>query len=1019
MPVIRIQEYAKVIGGWQVKVSFDYKAEYDATVRIPFAEDEEQDLAWYFETYPNFPSSKNSNKAGNVAASIKSYGEALFDNVFQDRNAYVAYFKIREAGLSNLHIEIAGNTPQFHALHWEALKDPQRPQPLALQATVTRQNLNPPAGYAPLRTSPTINILIVTARPLVENDADYRAISRPLVEILRNEQTEIHILRPGTFRALENHLSDIENDTDKGKGYYHVIHFDMHGIVCSYEQLQKEQEQTNRYQFTERYGGDRDSEIQEYPDVRAFLLFESEEDHKADLVSDKELCDLLTTYQIPIAILNVCQSGKQVGERETSLGSRLMLAGVQLVLAMGYSVRIQAAEKLMSVLYAQLFKSGDLSGAVHQARKELYNDKKRNTSSGKVIELQDWLLPIIYQNQPLQLSMRAFTQEESNDYYERRDERGKYLQQGSFYEFVGRDIDILQIEKSLLTRHNILLVRGIGGVGKTALFRHLEAWWLITDFMQRTFYFSYDEKAWTLREMMAEIALKFGEKYHAEFVSLSEKARKAKLIQDLSKSHYLLILDHLEVTAGTNLTIQHKLPPDEQDALRNFLNNLARGQTLVLLGSRSGEEWLKVDTFNDNIYELKNLDPEAASVLAKRILWKNHVEKYLQEEDFQELLKLLGNLPLAMEVVLAHLTSHTPKEIIKALVAEDENDGVDEIAKRIVDCIDYLYRYLSPEVQQMQLCLAPFTRILRREPILILYLPYLQQQFVLADLPFSHWLGMIQEAQNWGLLTPDPDTPRILRLQPIFRYFLRGRLDAPEQVKEKQAIETAFLLLYEQASVSIYQQLSSEDQNTSRAAQKLASLEYANLETALHLALHAQVPISGPFQALFKYLDITQDADCALKLAQTILNCMEAYPPEIREGSLCRDYIRVVSKVAFQQAIIHHYSEAEITYLRVLSLLPKLERLNEYEHDKWEADTYQELGNLSFEQNQLSDAESHYKQALQIKEKLGDSRSLVIIYKKLGDLAQQQKNASDANEYYQKALDLFVKLNNLHFQALN
>lgn len=51
-----------------------------------------------------------------------------------------------------------------------------------------------------------------------------------------------------------------------------------------------------------------------------------------------ELANLPLHYQAPIAILNACQSGKQVGDRETSLGSQLMQAGIQTVLAMGYSI---------------------------------------------------------------------------------------------------------------------------------------------------------------------------------------------------------------------------------------------------------------------------------------------------------------------------------------------------------------------------------------------------------------------------------------------------------------------------------------------------------------------------------------------------------------------------------------------------------------------------------------------------------------------------------------------------------
>jgi tetratricopeptide (TPR) repeat protein len=1033
MPVIRIQEHAKVEDGWQVKVSFDYREEHNATVRNPFSKEDEKDLAWYFEEYPNFPSSKDSDKVEKIAASIKSYGEALFNDIFfKDSDVYSKYSKIRDLGLSDLQIEITGNTPQFHALHWEALKDPKRPLPLTLQATVIRQNLRPSQEYPRPTPSPTINLLIVTARPYGEHDNGYRTISRPLIKILRDERVEIHVLRPGTYRALENHLNNIKDKPDKGKGYYHVIHFDMHGIVCTYEQLQ---EHAKNYQLTGRYA--RDSKVQEYEDVKAFLLFESEQDHKADLVSAEELHELLVDNQVPIVVLNACQSGKQVGEQETSLGSWLVQAGVQLVLAMGYSVNVQAAEKLMSVLYSQLLESHDPSIAIRRARRELYNNKKRKTSMGKEIYLEDWLLPIVYQNKPLKLEMPDFTPEQSKDFYQRRGERDRYLKLESFDEFAGRDIDILQIEKRLLTKRNILLVRGIGGIGKTTLFRHLEAWWFITDLIQLpSFYFCYNEKAWTFQEIITYIAQELGLEHRADFSMLnSEEAKRYKLFDELCKlgRRCLLIFDHLEAITGTNLNIQSKLPPNELDALHNFLKQLARGQDhiLVLLGSRDSVDQLAKDTFNNNVYDLGGLDFEAAMTLAHCILERNNIVGYQQDEgeegkeheSLRDLLKLLDGFPLAIEVVLVNLGQQTPSQVLSVLHVGDEPIGVEkqgepsklpkERTKIIWHCIEYIYCYLSPEVRQLLLCLAPFKGAVE-DSTLILYLPYLQKQHALSNLPFSHWLEMIKETQHRNLLTPNPDTPQILHLQTIFSYLLCIRLDAPEQEKEKQAIKTAFLLLYEQISESTYQQLSSKDPNKNRAGQGLARWECSNLETALDIALKAQVSIFSLFQALFKYLDITTEKEMVtrgLDLAQTVLSSMDNYPLEKRMNSLCRDYIGVIGKVAYQQTILHQYQKAEETYQQMLSLLPQLECLTEHERNKWEADIHHALGNLAFEQNRLPDAEKYYQQALQVEEKLDDASSLVIIYKRLGDLAQQQKNTADANEYYQKAFDLFVKLN--------
>jgi len=100
--------------------------------------------------------------------------------------------------------------------------------------------------------------------------------------------------------------------------------------------------------------------------------------------------------------------------------------------------------------------------------------------------------------------VRPFSTEESARYYTRDAER--YTPAQPTYGFVGRDLDILQIEKQLLTRRNILLIRGMGGAGKTTLLHHLGSWWQTTGFIQCVFYFGYDERAWTRQQIMTHIA---------------------------------------------------------------------------------------------------------------------------------------------------------------------------------------------------------------------------------------------------------------------------------------------------------------------------------------------------------------------------------------------------------------------------------------------------------------------------------------------------------------------------------
>ena len=105
-------------------------------------------------------------------------------------------------GLNDVQIEIEGS-PKFHALHWEALKDPELPEPLVLQATMVRKNLVPSvdtvAGAPVTYHQPAHR----HCSPSGKRDVGYRTISRPLVEALRQTSVpiQIDILRPGTYQS--------------------------------------------------------------------------------------------------------------------------------------------------------------------------------------------------------------------------------------------------------------------------------------------------------------------------------------------------------------------------------------------------------------------------------------------------------------------------------------------------------------------------------------------------------------------------------------------------------------------------------------------------------------------------------------------------------------------------------------------------------------------------------------------------------------------------------------------------
>ncbi|MGH8002984.1 MAG: CHAT domain-containing protein, partial [Brasilonema sp.] len=958
--------------------------EYLVTITNPFTFKEEKELEWYFEEWLEFPFS-DTTIAERTAASIKKYGENLFNQVFTDRDAYSQYQRLRK-GHNPLQIEIIGKTPEFQALHWESLWEPGYPRPLAVDCVMVRKSIKRAGKQANIPESPVINLLVVTARPNEEQDVGYRTISRSalcaaaklsLIEAIENSQLAVNVdlLRPGTYEALARHLEE------KGTGFYHIIHFDTHGALMRYENIQKE-ETANPYAYQVRWGR---YDLQPYDGMKAFVFLEGETKGNADPVEATELANLLTGKGIPVCLLNACQSGKQVkmedaenDYRETSLGSQLMAAGMQMVVAMGYTVMVDAAKLMMQQVYTHLFDNKDITEAIRLGRLELFHDKKRKAYFNKHIDLEDWLLPVVYSNQAVKFNLRQFTPQEEEEFWQTEGERYRFTPPE--YGFFGRDLEILKIEKSLL-RHNILLLQGMGGTGKTTLLKYLRQWWQRTGFAKDIFYFGYDEKAWNLEQIIWEIGNKIYDRFD-NFHRMLPEAKKQKLLKTLRAESYILILDNLESVTGQPLAIQNTLPETERNQIKDFLTRLVGGKTRVILGSRSREDWLQATTFKNNIYELQGLDKEARSDLAQAILQRHVIEKRIpairQDEDFQKLMKLLAGYPLAMEVVLANLKNQSPKEILSALQSADVklDTGSEEKTKSILKCVEYSHSNLSPEAQKLLLCLAPFSGFLFRRAIPN-YIERLQALEPFKDYHFEKFDEAIQEAINWGLLSSDSDLPDLLTIQPVFPYFLKTKLETLDE-ETRAALQSGFKNHYQYLAGSYNQLMKSKDAQERQLGIYFCRLEYENLYNALQICFDKQESISIYF-CLDKYFELMNDNQSNLKLAEMVCQRLEKYPPAFLEGELGYQVPFAIHRLGICQQETKQYQQARKSYEKTLEIYDALSSVEERQKQLWKAGTYHQLGRVAQDLREFEEARRNYQQALQIKIEFGDRYSCANI----------------------------------------
>lgn len=173
--------------------------------------------------------------------------------------------------------------------------------------------------------------------------------------------------------------------------------------------------------------------------------------------SSKDVATLLNIHQIPSAILNACSSADTSGE---SVALTLINHGVSSVVVMSYKFLAEATSLFMSGFYRSLLV--DMSSfaiAAHKGRKMLLDKKLRESGYNCRVPLDDHIVPVLYQRAgvcPLVWGKMG----------KKVSELVKYVD--APMTVVGRELDILRLEISLLMDSNVLPITGKRGVGESS-----------------------------------------------------------------------------------------------------------------------------------------------------------------------------------------------------------------------------------------------------------------------------------------------------------------------------------------------------------------------------------------------------------------------------------------------------------------------------------------------------------------------------------------------------------------------
>ncbi|NJO08180.1 MAG: CHAT domain-containing protein [Chloroflexaceae bacterium] len=407
MSLIIIREASDNPEGTNATISFDNGPDYPITLINPFTDNDEAHLSNYSVNCLQHPFAYQHGDE-ELFDNLRRYGELLFEHVFADMQVYAHYQELIATQLDELHIEIAG-TAQFHCLRWELLKDPHHATPLALDIPIVRRKLNPQWVGSSLIPSPTINVLIVTARPFTNSAAAYRTIARTLIEQLPMPSVPVQcdILRPGTYPAFVEHLEAIHNH--HGSRYYQCVHFDIPYESLTYEELDAHnasQSGHHRYILYNRLYRD---PIQPFEGHKNFFLMESDRHNTADLVDVLEMADLIVSNQIPIVVLHTHQTEPRQHEQESHICYELLDTGIPVVLATGDTTSTSTTQLVFRTFYHHLATGTTVSHAARQIRTRTCPQQRRIGFFNQAVQREDWFQIKLFQNQDRRLEMRECT----------------------------------------------------------------------------------------------------------------------------------------------------------------------------------------------------------------------------------------------------------------------------------------------------------------------------------------------------------------------------------------------------------------------------------------------------------------------------------------------------------------------------------------------------------------------------------------------------------------------------------